>query len=79
VASDRRGRVLFVGKLGYELTTDWAILPKLLLEPLRVSLQVSEEPVVRRDEHGRDVGQKLAKGYAVPSLVGRPHKDNAVC
>jgi hypothetical protein len=66
VAKYRRGRVLLVGKLGHELATDRVILPKLLLKPLGVSLEASEEPVIRRNEHGRDVGQKPAKIYTAP-------------
>lgn len=52
----RRGSlVLFERKLGYKVSADRAVLTQLLLEPFRIPFEVSQYPVVRGYEYGRNI------------------------
>jgi hypothetical protein len=74
-----RSLVLLIHKLRHKLAADRPVLPKLLLEPFRVPLQMLHQPVIGRHEHRCHIDQQLSQLHPAAALVRRAHKYNPVC
>lgn len=77
-AKDCRSRVLLESKLGHKVSAHRSILSELLLEPLRIFLEVSQQSIVGSHKQRCDIDHKLAEGDTTATLVRSAHENDTV-
>jgi hypothetical protein len=70
--------ILFEGIFCHKIVADRCVLSQLLLQPLRVSLEMFQKPVVGRHDKRRYIGENSPQLYAVAALMRSSHKQNAM-
>lgn len=71
--------LLLVGKFCYKVSADRAILPKLMLQPLRVFYRMLDETFICSSEDGSNVCHQTSKFGTVSTLMRCTHREHSIC